>query len=697
MSDGFLSSEKDLMQYVDHCNDLLTHQKARRWVDPDQMETFEEQQEDIRRLLSDLIRIYRSDDSKMPSRGEAALPLKTMRQLAISSQDEDLAWWAWRTDAVPAENADKKPIGYGGDALTSSQLLPASAIIKHVYNKIPKPIRLTLTKVEQDGRKVYTGSTSAAKLDAICKVPHMDPNLDSHEFGMQLYNGEMNKDKWQRVVDVRRVMSISSFISEPSTYIFNPVLIYISRNQESGCYKEIKKLNGHGEIEINFDFLKMRNLAWTDYVPLPGDGDTRPATIIDGQHRIRGLVMNERGAGLELPFVIIIGDGGKDDQKLIAEIFTQINTKSVPIDSLHKMYLSYKFGMESKTATDNWAVSEDGWESQPPKPTQESRPNRRAYELGLYMSHAHKSPLYDMIEFQRPATSKGRKKAHICINVQNWVSYARKWFVSGGVYSESAKDKYCQDELFNFFKAFETTCNSQWEMNQPRWKVGAGRNKPLLQYEGPFLSLLTLYPRIIQYMRDDLDINVPEGEPISQEIFVDFLKPLSSIDWMSSQLHRSDLKGRTNTNIRHLVTWMYHSLVNGEVYSKKDVIDPNIKSIIGKGLLAPPAQTDITRISGPSWPDAVSPLQLRFQYLSHTLSDGWIVILNRPGGPEEIDTKGLVQKAIGVDGNYESHLSIDGDIVPLDTESIEVQAWLSNGNGKTLSKRETFTSPGLDN
>ena len=64
-----------------------------------------------------------------------------------------------------------------------------------------------------------------------------------------------------------------------------------------------------------------------------------------------------------MPFVLIIGNGTKEDQRLIAEIFTQINTKSVPIDGLHKMYLSYKFGMNGSTPSDKWGV--DDWETKP--------------------------------------------------------------------------------------------------------------------------------------------------------------------------------------------------------------------------------------------------------------------------------------------------------------------------------------------
>ena len=59
-----------------------------------------------------------------------------------------------------------------------------------------------------------------------------------------------------------------------------------------------------------------------------------------------------------------------------------------------------------------------------------------------------------LIEFQRPAI-KGRRRADkICISAVNWVQSARKWFLSGSVYSELNSEEWLYDEVFNFFKAF---------------------------------------------------------------------------------------------------------------------------------------------------------------------------------------------------------------------------------------------------
>ena len=696
MSDGYLTDQDDLHAYVDYCRDLLTSQKASRWVDPDQMENFQNLEEELQLSFSELNKIY-VNEGRMPERGKAAMPLKNMRLMALDSNDELLAWWAWRKDNVELTwSSDGRPLGYGGKALKQSLLLPASAVIKHTYHEKPKSIRLSLKLVEQEEKKVFIGSARANELDSVCRVPWMDPTMDSHEFGRDVFNDVISEDNWQRVVDTRRVMNIASFIDEPEEsrkkdrkYMFNPILIYISEDQESNCYKVIEEQDdGTKVIEINFDFLEKRNAGLTDYVPLPGKGDTRPVIICDGQHRVRGLVCSERGSTLELPFVMIIGDGSKDDQRLIAEIFTQINTKSVPVDALHKTYLSYKFGMKGTSPSDQWDVED--WNSNPIKPSKESRPQRRAYELALYLAHAHKSPLYDMIEFQRPATAKGRKKAHICVNALNWVSSVRKWFLSGAIYSSHGTDNYFHKEAFNFFKAFEENAALEWVSGDEKWKVGAGRNKPLLQYEGPFLSLLDLYPLLVTEIRNSEVIS--NDESISKETFMKYLLPLSTVNWTAPSIQ--SLRGRTNTNIRHLVMWMIETIRLAQIPApKQDVTDPNIKSVIGKGIIAPPGKSKITKMGGPNWPD-LSPIQLRMEYLPLTLSSGWTVQLINDSGPEEIKTDNIVSKIRDSDGNIiETHLSIDDMIPKMNTKEIRIQAWLSNGNGKTLTDMKTYPNP----
>ncbi len=680
MADGFFSDEQDMHDYVNYCKDLLEEKKARKWVDPERWEAFEAMRPEIQKDLDEIL-IFFAKEGRFPKRSVASVPIRKMREFAKDSNDPILSWWAWRTDNTPIRDSRGLPLGYGGELLLESLMLPSYAVIKHTYESKPKPVELRLTRARQDDKSVYIGSATASELDAICKVPWMDPTLDSHEFGRSLSSASMDENEWQRVVDLGRVMNIASFINEPGNYIFNPVLIYINKNHPSGCYSETKKLNRDGVISINFDFLGLTKAGWVDYFFKPGSsGDLRPATIIDGQHRIRGMVSSERGASLNVPFVLIVGDGSKEDQRLTAEIFTQINTKSVPIDKLHQMYLSYKFGMKGRSNSDDWSVSD--WSDTPVTPTEGSRPQRRAYELALFMSSAENSPIYDMIQFQKPRV---RAKAHICINVANWVSYVRKWFVESGtynIYSDIRSDAYYKEEFLNFFTAFEETCKTQWEDDAPRWKVGAGKDKPLLQTQGPFLSLLELYPRLVQHIRDNEEIDEYSIETaIAHDTFVEWLRPLSVVDWRSPSLLSSNLTGRNNRNLKHLVEWMFTAIENETVYTKSEVMDVDEESVIGKGIIAPPARSKIENIGGTAWP-GVLPLQLRCKHMPLTQGSGWIVRIFRGSASDEVDTKKLTQEV-----DDETQLTIESEMLPKGTTGIEVQAYLSNANGDTRTDK----------
>ena len=206
---------------------------------------------------------------------------------------------------------------------------------------------LDLISVEQgegeQKKKVYFGSATAAELDAICSVPWLDPTMESSDFAHEVRFETLPEDMWQRVVDKQRVLEIRNFAEGPENYLFNPVLLHVNLDQHD-CIKVMKPLNGRGKLRVNFDFLQKRPAGWTDYVPKPGDKDTRPFWIIDGQHRVRGFGSSERGSKLAIPFILMVTRGDDvPDTNLCARIFTEINTKAEELEKLPAKYLSCAF------------------------------------------------------------------------------------------------------------------------------------------------------------------------------------------------------------------------------------------------------------------------------------------------------------------------------------------------------------------
>ena len=93
---------------------------------------------------------------------------------------------------------------------------------------------------------------------------------------------------------------------------------------------------------------------------------------------------------------------------------------------------------------------------------------------------------------------------------------------------------------------------NDWIDNLPRWQVGANKNKPFLQFDGPFLVLLNLFPQVVRMITESEKVE----RPISVDRFQTLLSPLKTVDWRSPSLHDSSLKGRNNTNIRHLELYL---------------------------------------------------------------------------------------------------------------------------------------------
>ena len=699
---GSHNNETHLEKYVTWCRQWVNREPSANWVDEESLIVFEEERSELNQQLDDLLNEY-IGTGNLPTGAEASSTFYRLRDFASDRFKDNFMWGDWLDENQVLEHSPGgAAIGYGGELLHSSTLLFMSSLIRHVYTERPLPIELELTEVKQDTRSVYVGSATASELDAICSVPNLDPMLSSEEFGSKLYSRNMPDNQWQRVVNVSRIRDISKFIDKEDSFIFNPVVLYIdtTTNSEYAKLSAIDHYKGKLKAKINFDFLASKNIGFVDYDPIPDARDLRPLKIVDGQHRVRGMAMSSRGHSLTMPFVLIIGDGSKADKLMVAKIFTEINTNSVQLDALHQLYLRYKFSMpdqrEGKLGNIISAPNDFSTEEDSITPTIHGRPQRRAYELAMIMASTPNSPLQDMIEFQRPAI-KGRRRADkICISAVNWVQSSRKWFLSGSIYSELNSEEWLDDEVFNFFKAFQRTCTAQWPKGRSRWAPGRGRGKPLLQFEGPFLSLLDLLPKLVTHIRENMHIN----GAITVDTFCEFMKPLENVDWMSPRIKNSRLKGRTNDNIRHLVMWMETAIIAGVSHSKEDILDSNMRSMSGRGIIARPVMPIINKTQGSSWPSDDMPVTYEVEYPEHTLGSAWTVQWELPTGPEywsQQEMKEVKAVSNSTRGNSRfTELALTPDVIPITATKIEIFCELKNGNGETLSSREELSVPRLN-
>ena len=135
------------------------------------------------------------------------------------------------------------------------------------------------------------------------------------EAAQRVLDRTKGEDEWQRRVDPSRVESISRFISRQENLIVNSALLFCSDSQSV-------KVDDTGVVTIDFSSF-LNSVGGAFYLNHKERKDLRPIWLIDGQHRTRGLCLNENGYNLEIP-IIFFPPGFDLSQS--AKIFLEINT-----------------------------------------------------------------------------------------------------------------------------------------------------------------------------------------------------------------------------------------------------------------------------------------------------------------------------------------------------------------------------------
>ena len=672
---GTFDDHKDFYKFLEHCSEKATNYEGDNWTDPDRWDTLPETMDKVLEKLEEINRRgYISPCSVSYAVNDQ------IQQYADNKEDFDWGWWRDEDRTIELKHDDGTPVGNDSPELVMTVLHRGAGIIKHTYRNIPEPRELTAVPFQQSGVEAFMGVATAGDLDSVCSVPWMDPAAKSKDFANSILNGIVDENQWQRMVNHNRVDSIRNFAEQEDKNLFNPVLLYVEEKHVnmSGSGKEKK-------ISIPFNFLKEHLGSYTDYFPKPEEIDHRPVWIIDGQHRIRGFGSSKRGSRMVIPFVLLIGDGSLAKVAEIALLFTQINTTSKPLDDLHKIYLNYQFCIDDGIATFGVELDSSGDKILGtyglPKPNADGRVSRRSYELALYLAAHSESPILDCVIFQKPA---GRNISNKMVaDAKGFLQNTGNWFRSG-IYQEEETDEFANDEVLNFFKALHTHCNT-WPDGKIRWHVGRANDKNFLQQRGPFPVTLELH-RLCTERISDRDPSVKR--PISVDLYMQEMAPIRWVDWDSRVLKRSNLGGRTNTNIRHLNLWLRTAIENGLQHSAEEILDPDIESVPGKGIISlpkamTPIQTSVTDFPG------YKSLNLEVEKPSHCLGVQWVCQTSDDGRKwKEIKIPGAAvddvgnKKTIAITGSH-----IEGAMY------LKVQAKFSNGIGPSLSESLEFSHP----
>jgi len=700
--EGHLDGRADLMSYaawlfmqtVDWRN-----VNASEFRDELSEDEIDESLDDARQLMQELVDEFEAQGSPedihsvLPA-SSTAEPFQRFMQCVKEEKQDEYTWQMWidsDTDLIiqgseaeelglPPEMVGK-PVGYS-DQLVKSCLLTNKALIQHTYGERPDAVSWRLSPIEQGGHTVYMGAAMIAEIDAVSKVPWIPPELQSREFAAKAKNGQLSsEDKWQRLVSKARLKEIRNFARSKNNFMFNPVLLYVNENHDSVHFDA-----GNNIFSVDFEFLKFKNGQYFDYISWPNEEDNRPIWIVDGQHRVRGFGGATRGSMLNLPFVIMIGDGSEADRELVARVFTEINTNAKSLDKMHQLYLKWEFGIPADSPRSDFSKESAGG------PTEKSRPNRMAYDLALTLAAAPDSPLYNSIQFQEPDKSsapRARMKRHLIVKSTNWMQIARKWFATNGIYASSDTDSYSSDEVMNFFIAFRETCNhDDWHDGVNRWKDARERMKKrsIIQQQGPFRALMDLVSFSVERLEVLFNSGEQRSEPFSVNQFMSILAPLKNIDWnldSKDEQGLASLKGRGNLNVPHLKMWMKAAIQHGQVYEWEDVHNRNLKSLPGRGLNAPPSNENLIIVQegdNPPWP-GVLPLVFSLPKPEHTLRGWWEVTQTVNGNQETID----VDKAWVTNDETKTMLILESTAIKNNAEMIRISSGWKNGVGEALA------------
>jgi len=238
------------------------------------------------------------------------------------------------------------------------------------------PLSLDAAIVIQKSRVFYQTELSPEILDSMCEVPSI-PEDDSYESLADNCLGGMAE--WQRELDPLRVVDIGQFWSEPNTNLVNPPVVAFREDADIS----IVDLDTRGVTSLKLARIGIeswfRKQCPKEHVAPGGKATDRcyvhgctyhrkpypkPAVIIDGQHRVRGLASDapsskkirvlggteEYASRVPIPLIILSAKGlNAFDENTQARIFADITTKAEDLQPLHKLWLLYRFpGMRAR-------------------------------------------------------------------------------------------------------------------------------------------------------------------------------------------------------------------------------------------------------------------------------------------------------------------------------------------------------------
>ena len=193
----------------------------------------------------------------------------------------------------------------------------------------------------------YTGYLSAKDILALATVPSFGKGDKHTSVAQNIQPYKYPVVKWQRPEYPDKITNIARTYSDLTSDNIMPNPVILCQNTDTrGTSSFVRPsditITSGGSISV---ISNMKELE----IEFPANviDQDKPLWILDGQHRIKGMMHTSKIAGGQdrsdekIPYILLSGD--EYQPRMLAEIFTHVTSGATAMDSVHKSWMHYSF------------------------------------------------------------------------------------------------------------------------------------------------------------------------------------------------------------------------------------------------------------------------------------------------------------------------------------------------------------------
>jgi len=193
----------------------------------------------------------------------------------------------------------------------------------------------------------YTGYMSAKDILDLATVPSFDKGDKHTSVAQNIQPYRYPVVKWQRPEYPDKISNIAQTYSDASTDNIMPNPVILCQNTDTRgntCFIKSRDITVSigGSVQVIPDLKELE----IEFPANVNDTD-KPLWILDGQHRIKGMMQTSKIAGGQdrsdekIPYILL--SGNEYQPRMLAEIFTHVTSGATAMDAVHKSWMHYSF------------------------------------------------------------------------------------------------------------------------------------------------------------------------------------------------------------------------------------------------------------------------------------------------------------------------------------------------------------------